>query len=86
MDRTPSPDDPSGYLESLMHAGQQSMKQFDDALATAMGVHGKNSTPARQVFSPFALAMDMQREYLTQFWRLWNAAFIAAIRREARDG
>ena len=79
MDRTPSPDDPSAYLESLMHAGQQSMKQFDDALATAMGVHGKNSTPARQVFSPFALAMDMQREYLTQFWRLWNAAFIAAM-------
>ena len=23
--------------------------------------------------------MDMQRDYVTQFWRFWNAAFIAAI-------
>jgi hypothetical protein len=38
MERTSSPDDPSAYLENLMHAGQQSMKRFDDALATAMGV------------------------------------------------
>ena len=79
MDRTPSPNDPTQYLESLMHAGQQSIKQFDDALAAAMGVRGNNAAPRGQVFSPFAFAMDMQREYFTLFWRFWNAAFIAAI-------
>ena len=30
--------DPSVYLRSLMQAGQPSTKQFDDALALAMGV------------------------------------------------
>ena len=79
MDRTPSPNDPTQYLENLMHAGQQSIKQFDDALAAAMGVRGSSAAPGGQVFSPFAFAMDMQREYFMQFWRFWNAAFIAAI-------
>ena len=79
MDRSPSPNDPTQYLENLMHAGQQSIKQFDDALAATMGVRGSNATPRGQVFSPFAFAMDMQRDYFTQFWRFWNAAFIAAI-------
>ena len=79
MDRSPSPNDPTQYLESLMHAGQQSIKQFDDALAAAMGVRGNNAAPGGQVFSPFAFAMDMQRDYFTLFWRFWNAAFIAAI-------
>jgi hypothetical protein len=45
MYSTPSPSDPSAYLESLMQAGQQSMKQFDDALVTALGVRGKSSSP-----------------------------------------
>jgi polyhydroxyalkanoate synthase subunit PhaC len=79
MDRSPSPNDPTQYLENLMHAGQQSIKQFDDMLAAIMGVRGSNAAPRGQVFSPFAFAMDMQREYFTQFWRFWNAAFIAAI-------
>src|SRR4051812_22044613 len=39
------PSGSSAYLESLMRAGQQSMKQFDDALARAMGVAGKASPP-----------------------------------------
>jgi hypothetical protein len=85
MDRTPSPNDSSAYLENLTHAGQQSMKRFDDALATAMGVHGKNSAPKGQVFSPFAFAMDVQREYVTQFWRFWNAAFIRTITGGTRE-
>ena len=69
MDRTPSPNDPAQYLENLMHVGQQSIKQFDDALAATMGVRGNNAAPRGQVFSPFAFAMDMQRDYFTQFWR-----------------
>jgi polyhydroxyalkanoate synthase len=76
MDHYPSPSDPSAYLESLMQAGQQSMKQFDDALAMALGVPGKSSSPTGQAFSPFTFAMDVQREYLTQFWRFWNTAII----------
>src|SRR4051794_14378770 len=79
MDRTPSPNDPSAYLENLMHTGQQSMKRFDDALATAMGVHANKAAPRGHVLSPFAFAMDVQREYVTQFWRFWNAAFIRTI-------
>ena len=76
MDNIPSPGDPSAYLESLMQAGQQSIKQFDDALATALGVRGKSSSPMGQNFLPFAVAMDMQREYVTQFWRFWNTALV----------
>src|SRR5258708_5711158 len=79
MKGTSSPDDPSAYLENLMHAGQQSMKRFDDALAAAMGVSDKSSAPMGQVFSPFAFAIDMQREYVTQIWRFWNAAVIGTL-------
>ena len=67
-----SSNDVSGYLESLMQAGQQSMQRFDEALA-AMGLQGK--TPmASASSSPFSLALDMQREYLTQVWKFWNSA------------
>jgi polyhydroxyalkanoate synthase subunit PhaC len=76
MEGSPSPNDPSAHLANLMHAGQQSMKQFEDALAAAMGVAGKRATPMGQVFSPFAFIADMQREYLTQFWRSWNTAIV----------
>jgi poly[(R)-3-hydroxyalkanoate] polymerase subunit PhaC len=75
MDKLPSPGDPSAYLESLMQAGQQSMKQFDDALVAALGVQGKGSSPNGPV-SPLAVAMDLQREYFTQFWRFWNNALL----------
>lgn len=76
MDRSPSPSDPSAYLESLLQAGQRSMKQFDDALVTVLGARGKSSSPIGPPFSTFTFAIDMQREYLTQFWRFWNAAMI----------
>lgn len=71
--------DPSEYLERLMQAGQQSMKQFDEALAMTVGVRGKKPASVGQIFSPFALALDMQRDYLTQVWRFWNAATIRAF-------
>jgi polyhydroxyalkanoate synthase subunit PhaC len=61
MDRNPSPNDPAQYLENLMQAGQQSIKQFDDALAAAMGVRVSDAPPRGQVFSPFAFAMDSVR-------------------------
>ncbi|MBR1216155.1 class I poly(R)-hydroxyalkanoic acid synthase [Bradyrhizobium sp. JYMT SZCCT0180] len=78
MEKIP-PGDPSAYLESLMKAGQQSMKQFDDGLAAALGVRGKGPSPIGQSFSPFTFAMDMQREYLTQFWRFWNKSLVRTL-------
>jgi polyhydroxyalkanoate synthase len=46
-----------------MRAGQQSMKQFDDAIAAAMGVGGGRTTS--QGMSLFAMYPD----YVTQAWR-----------------
>jgi polyhydroxyalkanoate synthase len=80
MEGSPSPNDPSAHLANLMHAGQQSMKQFEDALAAAMGVPGKRATPMGRVFSPFAFISDMQREYLTQFWRSWSSDSLRCMR------
>jgi polyhydroxyalkanoate synthase len=40
--------DPKGYLESLMHAGQDAMKQFDDALASEAGLSKTASLPCGQ--------------------------------------
>ena len=76
MVASPSPNDPSAHLEHLMHAGQQSIKQFEEALAAAMGVPAKRSMPMGQVFSPVAFIADMHHEYLTQFWRAWNSALV----------
>lgn len=39
------------------------MNQFDDALASAAGVRGKDANPSAQIFSPFGLFADLQREY-----------------------
>src|ERR1700761_3125224 len=68
---SPSPSgDPSAYLESLMQAGQQATRQFDDALAAAMGVEGK---PGKgEGLSPFALAANLHRQFwwpAIDFWR-----------------
>ena len=64
------------YLESLMHAGQDAMKQFDHALVSAAGVGTKESLSSSRHFFPFAMIADLQREYLKQLWRSWNAAFL----------
>ena len=70
MDSPSSSDGPSAYLESLMQAGQQATRQFDDALAAAMGVEGK---PAKgESMSPFALAANLHRQFwwpAIDFWR-----------------
>src|SRR5215470_5641183 len=75
MDSTRSPHDPSSYLESLMQAGQQSFKQFDDAMAAAMGVAEK---PAEEA-SPFVAAANLQRDAVLQFWKFWNATLVKAL-------
>ena len=70
MDTSSSQRSSSAYLESLMRAGEQSMKQFDDALVGAMGVEGKPSTGAK--LSPFAVAANLQRQFwapVVEFWK-----------------
>jgi len=76
MTNTPSPTDATTYLEDLMRAGQDATKQFDDALALAMGVHGEEKPTSTNLFVPFALIADLQREYFKQLWRLWNSMFL----------
>jgi poly[(R)-3-hydroxyalkanoate] polymerase subunit PhaC len=65
-----------GYLEGLMRAGQDVVKQLDDALAEAAGVRSEESTSSGRLFSPFGLIVDLQRDYLKQVWRLWNEMFL----------
>jgi polyhydroxyalkanoate synthase subunit PhaC len=76
MNSTPPSADAQGYLENLMRAGQDAMKQFDDALASATGVQTEESLSSGRALFPFALIADLQREYLKQIWRLWNAMFL----------
>ena len=68
--------DAKAYLEDLMRARQDAVKQFDDALATAAGVQSEESASFERLFSPFGLIVYLQRDYLKQVWRLWNAMFL----------
>ena len=68
--------DAQGYLESLMRAGQEAMKQFDDALVSVAGVGTKDHRTSSGQFFPFTMFADLQREYLTQLWRFWNSMFL----------
>ena len=86
MDRSPSPGSSSAYFESLMQAGQQSMKQFDDALTSAMGVEGKPAT--LDASSPFAVAAHLQRQFwspVVEFWKGTLGSRSAAGSRSGRD-
>src|SRR3954454_11652853 len=83
MDTPSSPRSSSGYLESLMRAGEQSMKQFDDALVGAMGLEGKSSAGGDR--SPFAVAANLQRQFwspIVEFWKgtLGNASTVGSGR------
>jgi len=71
---TPSlPNGPSNYLQSLMQVGQQATKQFDDALAAAMGVEGR---PAKdEKMSPFAIAAKLQQQYWSPVLDFWRGFF-----------
>ena len=66
MTSTPPPVDAQDYLENLMRAGQDAMKQFDDALVSAAGVGTRDSSASGHLFFPFAQIVDLQREYLKQ--------------------
>jgi polyhydroxyalkanoate synthase len=72
----PKPADGTGYLENLMRAGQDAVKRLDDALATAAGVQSEESASSERLFFPFGLIVYLQRDYLKQVWRLWNAMFL----------
>ena len=76
MTNTPSSTDATTYLENLMWTGQAATKQFEDALALAMGVHGEEKPTSANLVFPFALIADLQREYFKQLWRLWNSMFL----------
>ena len=76
MTNIPPSADAQGYLESLMHAGQDAMKRFDDALVSAAGVGTKESLSSGRQLFPLAFIADLQREYFKQLWRFWNTAFL----------
>jgi poly[(R)-3-hydroxyalkanoate] polymerase subunit PhaC len=76
MNSIPPSTDAKGYLENLLRAGQDAMKQFDDALASATGVQTEESLSSGRPLFPIALIADLQREYLKQTWRLWSAMFL----------
>ena len=69
MNSSSSPSGSSAYLESLMRAGQQSMKQFDDALVSAMGVEGK--PPTREPW-PFTVTANLQRQFWSPVMDFWK--------------
>src|SRR6478752_7384602 len=70
MTNTPPSVDAQGYLASLSRVGQDAVKQFDVALASAVGVHGKNPPTSGQLIA------DLQREYFKQLWKFWNSSFL----------
>jgi poly[(R)-3-hydroxyalkanoate] polymerase subunit PhaC len=72
MDSPSSLSGSSASLESLMRAGQQSMRQFEDALTSAMGVEGKPA--GRDASSPFAVAANLQRQFWSPFVQFWKGA------------
>jgi poly[(R)-3-hydroxyalkanoate] polymerase subunit PhaC len=76
MNSIPPSADPQGYLENLMRAGQDAMKQFEDALASATRGQADEPLSSGRPLVPFALIADLQRQYLEQMWRLWNPMFL----------
>jgi polyhydroxyalkanoate synthase subunit PhaC len=76
MNRILQSADAKGHLETLMLAGQDAVKQFDAALATAAGVENEETASLEGPLAPFEFIISFQREYLKQVWRLWNAMFL----------
>ena len=76
MTSTLPSDNAQGYLDDLMRAGQDAMKQFDDALVSAVGVGTKESLSSGRLLFPFSFIADLQREYFKQLWQFWNGAFL----------
>jgi polyhydroxyalkanoate synthase subunit PhaC len=51
------------------------MKQFDDVIASAMGVEGRTATP--DTSSPFAVAAKLQRQYWFEILGFWKGILIS---------
>ena len=64
---------PSAYLESLMKAGQQATREFDDALAASIGVHGDPAAGGTK--SSFAVAVGMQQQFWSPVMDFWRGYF-----------
>jgi len=64
-----------------MQAGQQSFRQFDDAMAAAMGLGGK---AVERETSPLVAGANFQRDSILQFWKFWNATLVKALGVEQR--
>ena len=78
MNSSSPPSGSSAYLESLMRAGQQSMKQFDDALVSVIGVEGK--PPTHGEASPFTWSPAVE------FWKgFLGDASAAGSRRSGQE-
>ena len=75
-----------GYLENLMRAGQDAMKQYDDALASATGVQTEESLIGA---SALPLCVDRRpsaRIPQADMARLWNAMFLQTFFRRNTCG
>jgi polyhydroxyalkanoate synthase len=70
MDRSSSATGMPDYFQSLMKAGEQATKQFDDALVSAMGVEAKPA--AGEDKSPFAMVADLQKLYWSEVMGFWK--------------
>jgi polyhydroxyalkanoate synthase subunit PhaC len=86
MTDRPLSTDATTYLENLMRAGQEATKQFDDALALAVGVHGKELSSSSDMLFPFALTVNLQRESFKHVWQFWNSLFLQAFAGGAHSG
>jgi polyhydroxyalkanoate synthase len=73
MGNPSSPSGPSAHLESLMRAGQDATKQFDDALAAAMGIEAKPGKSGEM--SPFAVTANLQQQYWSPILDFWRGFF-----------
>ena len=70
MDRSSSATGMPDYFQSLMKAGEQATKQFDDALVSAMGVEAKPAEGEDK--SPFAVVADLQKLYWSEVMGFWK--------------
>ena len=86
MSNLPPSADAQGYLENLMRAGQDAMKQFDSALFSTMGVGDKASQSSGNPLFPFTLFVDLQHEYFKHLWQFWNAVFLKSFDGGAHSG
>jgi polyhydroxyalkanoate synthase len=76
MTSTPPPVDAEEYLENLMRAGQDAMKQFDDALVSVAGVGTKFRSHQGACSSPLHSSQISSENILSRLWQFWNSMFL----------